>query len=103
MVFSPTGELEGAGAGAVDLRRIEAFIQQFLVSVTMGWLDDASLPERPKLSTSLVARDLLLGSGSRWMMRMSAARPMGHLFPPDRMPSRPNLVILPVYRDDVGR
>ena len=29
LVFSPTGELEGAGAGAVDLRRIEAFIQQF--------------------------------------------------------------------------
>jgi len=29
LVFSPTGELEGVAAGAVDLRRIEAFIQQF--------------------------------------------------------------------------
>ena len=29
LIFSPTGVLEAAGAGAVDLRRIEAFIQQF--------------------------------------------------------------------------
>jgi hypothetical protein len=29
LIFSPTGELEAAGAGAVELRRIEAFIQQF--------------------------------------------------------------------------
>ena len=29
LIFSPTGVLEAAGAGAVELRRIEAFIQQF--------------------------------------------------------------------------
>ena len=29
LIFSPTGVLKAAGAGAVDLRRIEAFIQQF--------------------------------------------------------------------------